>query len=349
MRRTFGMHARFSQWSRFVAPVVIGSAGLVLTACASDTPTSVATSDGTPSFPTTKFTVPPGSSTALTLSSKKFGMMPSVLYETRMAQGRVKTQGSGTSSPWDLTSLGGKVVTTATNWNIYVNCDTPAGCWGTNGLTPANVLFDLNRSNLIQVANQYLGEDAAGQFTVAQMSTSYNFTNHTAQVGDIVNILVAAFIKTGGAFGYNNIYHVFLPKNTDMCLDAMTCYSPDVDSTFVFCAFHNHLNGPGGIPLLFSVEPYQFVGGCTLPAETRQIDATATALSHEFTETITDPLGMSWFNFLTGNEIGDLCFAFRFPDRLNRHVYVVQQEYSNIIHACAFDAYGGGNGGSNSP
>jgi hypothetical protein len=263
----------------------------------------------------------------------KYGMFPSILEETRSSQGRIKSRGT-TNSPWDLSYLGGPVVTSATNWNIFTNC--AASCWGSNNLTPNDVLSDLNLSSLIQINNQYLNENAAGQFSVAALTTTgYPFPNHTADTRDINSILLAA-VKATKAAGYNNIYHLFLPPGIDVCVSAKVCYSPDNPKTFVFCAFHGSVDFSPTVHVLFSVEPYQFVPGCVLPQETRVIDATATALSHEFTEAITDPDLDAWFNLLTGNEIGDLCFAFLFPTVLNHHEYVVQEEYSNLIHSCSF-------------
>ena len=134
------------------------------------------------------------------------------------------------------------------------------------------------------------------------------------------------------ASGYTNIFHVFLPQGTDMCITPIDCYSPDIDSTFTFCAFHSSFDY-NGEHLLFSVEPYQAVRGCAGPAP-RVIDATASALSHEFFETITDPDGSAWFNGLVGYEMADVCVAFRDNVFMRSHNYVIQEEYSNAVHAC---------------
>ena len=331
MRRTFGMQAHFSRFSTAIAPALACSAGLVLAACA-DGPTSVTSTDETANIPTSSFTTAPGAGAVARLGTLKYETYPTVKLGLE-ARGQMKARGQTTNSPWDLTNLGGPVVTTATNWNIYTNC--PESCWSSGSLTPATLLSDLNRSHLIQVDNQYLGEDAAGQFQVARLNTTATFTNHTAQVGDIVSILASAVAHTG-ATGYTNIYHIFLPPGTDMCLTTTECYSPDNPSTFVFCAFHSSIDFGPNTHVLFSVEPYQAVPGCPLPTQTRVIDATAGALSHEFTETITDPDGDAWVSILTGNEIGDLCFGFRFPVRLNKTTYVIQEEYSNAIQDCTF-------------
>ncbi len=333
MRRTFGMQARFNRVSTFIGPALVGSAGLVLAACAGDSPTSTASSEDVPNLPTAAFTVTPGSGATSRMGTLKLSEQPTIQVADR-EQGTMRARGQ-TNSPWNLTYLGGPFVTSATSWNIYTNC--AVSCWSTGSLTPATLLFDLNRSSLIQVANQYLGEDAAGQFSVQQLSTTYTFTDNTAQLSDIFNIIASAVASTG-ATGYTNIYHVFLPPGTDMCINSTECYSPDNLSTFEFCAFHASVDF-GSTHVLFSVQPYQAVPGCPLPTQTRLIDATASTLSHEFMEAVTDPDGDAWVSLLTGNEVADLCFGFRVPVRLNRHVYVVQQFYSNQIQDCTSNSF----------
>ena len=53
---------------------------------------------------------------------------------------------------------------------------------------------------------------------------------------DILGIVHAA-AKIAGT-GYTHIYHVFIPKGVDTCMDEGPCYSPDNGNSFVFCAYH---------------------------------------------------------------------------------------------------------------
>jgi hypothetical protein len=109
--------------------------------------------------------------------------------------------------------------------------------------------------------------------------------------------------------------------------------------------------------VLYSVEPYQNVGGCSVRPGTpngQLVDSTNNTLSHETFETITDPDGSAWFNFtavvLAFAEIGDECSFFvvlptsattasSFFDptvsTIGSHRYAVQPEYANNEHACA--------------
>jgi len=132
---------------------------------------------------------------------------------------------------------------------------------------------------------------------------------------DILSIVHAAAVKLSIQSGYSNIVHVFLPRGIDTCFDLTSiCYSPDNPSSFFFCAYHGAVvfNDIGHI--LFSVEPYQNVPGCQVATPTPNgdlVDSTASVLSHEFFETITDPDLDAWWSEASlierGAEIGDIC------------------------------------------
>jgi hypothetical protein len=332
MRAMLGMHSRFDRCFSLV-PALVGAVGLLLTACQSDGPTGAGSNDSA-NAPAVAFPMASGAGRAATTATHQvLRVFPTVqLMSAKVAQ--VTGSDARLNSPFDLTDLGGPVVTHATNRNVYVNCaSNPATCWGTGSLSPATFLRDLDESGFLRIADQYLGEDATDKFLVAELKTTATFKNHTATINDILGIVFSASAFTN-ASGYDNIFHVFLPQGTDMCVTATNCYSPDNPQTFAFCAFHGSVDFSATQHVLFSVEPFQAVGGCTLPAQTRVIDATASTLSHEFIETITDPDGDAWFNLVTGMEIGDLCFAFRNPERVFRHIYVIQEEYSNAVRAC---------------
>jgi hypothetical protein len=244
------------------------------------------------------------------------------------------------NSPLDLTYFGGPVVTSTTNRNVYINCQTTAtDCWGSNGLSPAQFLRDLNNSQFIRINNEFIGADARGKFPTAQLSTNFTFTpsgggTPTASLQDLLTILFSAVESTQEA-GYNNIYHLFLPEGTDICVDEQTCYSPDNLDTFVFCAFHGSVDFDQ-THVLFTVEPFQNVFGCVIPGQAPHgtIDATASTLSHEFFETMMDPDLDAWFNALLGEEGSDMCSAFGTNVHLRTHDYFIQSEYSNRAHAC---------------
>jgi hypothetical protein len=241
------------------------------------------------------------------------------------------------NSPFDLTYFGGRVLTSATSYNVYVNCpDGPAVCWGTGTLTPANFLRDLNRSDFINIVREYTGSDAKGKFPVVGMRTRATLVSPPrATLQEIFQIVSDAVIRTG-ASGYGAIYHIFLPKGTEMCITAGNCYSPTDPASWTFCAFHGSVNLAPNRRVLFTVEPYQAVDGCRIPGQTPNgvIDATASTLAHELFETITDPDLDGWSNGLFGFEISDLCSSFGSNQVLNGNQYFIQSEYSNQLHLC---------------
>jgi hypothetical protein len=167
---------------------------------------------------------------------------------------------------------------------------------------------------------------------------------------DILSIVHAAATKLGISDSYYNIIHVFLPNGVDTCFDLTTiCYSPDNYSSFAFCAYHGAVwfNDIGHI--LYTVEPYQNVPGCQAAPPTPNaslVDSTASVLSHELFETITDPDLNAWWSDVSlieqGEEIGDICEAtgngagqFLNPTFLvGGKNYKIQLEYSNKYHGC---------------
>jgi hypothetical protein len=315
--------------------ILVGAVGLLLAACQSDALTSSST-DETASAAPVAFPVSAGASSAVAASTRQLVKSLATIERRTTMPAAAPGVVSNVDSPWDLTDLGGPVVTHATSWNVYVNCaSTATKCWGSAGLSPANFLQDLNRSTFLHVVDQYLGVSAPGQFRVNELSTTVTFATDTATLNEVLGIVFSASSFTK-ANGYTNIYHVFLPQGTDMCIDAGDCYSPDNPGEFVFCAFHGSIDFGPNQHVLYSVEPYQDVDGCRIQSQTPHgtIDATASTLSHEFIETITDPDLDAWFNFLTGNEVADLCFAFAANQHMASHAYEIQEEYSNAAHGC---------------
>jgi hypothetical protein len=262
--------------------------------------------------------------------------------------------------PADLTYNGGPVVTSAASHAIYLlphgKCPI-ATCWG----NPEGFLRDLEMSEFAHITDQYVHTGANNRYTVGKHTMiSYTPTPKTAPLTDLdMQAVVHAVASLSGQTGYGHIYHVFLPPGQDECFTATDhiCYSPDVPATFVFCAYHSSVDFKDIGHVLYSVEPFQNVGGCSVRPGTpngQLVDSTNNVLSHEIIETITDPDGTAWFNFtdvgLVFEEIGDECSffvivpispkvseAFFDPSvfTLGQHRYAIQPEYSNDAHACA--------------
>lgn len=163
--------------------------------------------------------------------------------------------------------------------------------------------------------------------------------------------------------GYHSIFDVFLVPGQDECSTSAfdTCYSPDNPAAFVFCADHSSVDFSDVGHVLYTVEPYEDVTGCSSRPNGpngQLVDSTNNVLSHETFETISNPDGTAWWNQLDSgsfeDEIGDECSFLLFippppalpgpqsvvyfdPSNviLNGHRYLAQPEYSNDQHACS--------------
>jgi hypothetical protein len=269
------------------------------------------------------------------------------------AAGQIDAPDSGGPRfPADLSFHGGNVVVSMQSHAIFMNprgrC-TIAECWG----NPEGFLRDLGQSDFIHVVDQYTGSTAAGRYTVSDTHVTINYRPSAAPFTDAdMRATVHAVAALLGQSGYGHEYHVFLPPGQDECFAQpfKTCYSPDDPKTFFFCAYHSSADFSDIGHVLYSVEPFQDVVGCSSRPETpngQLADSTNNVLSHELFETITDPDGTAWWNSLDnglfGQEIGDECsFLFGFPPQffdpsnvtLNGKSYVAQPEYNNAQHAC---------------
>ncbi len=148
------------------------------------------------------------------------------------------------------------------------------------------------------MVDQYVASTANGRYsTGASVFASYSFFagDNVISQNALLAIVHAAVVKLGASThnGYGHIYHIFLPKGVDTCFDfANVCYSPDVPSSFVFCAYHGSVTFSDIGHVILSVEPYQNVPGCQgAPPDPNGIlaDSTNAILSHELIESITDP------------------------------------------------------------
>ena len=250
--------------------------------------------------------------------------------------------------PADLSYHGGQVIPNAEHDLVYFDCPAgPTACWG----NPETFLKDLNHSGFIHTTDQYVGTNANLRYPVGG-TVAVNRTLQTNVLGqnDILSIVHAAAVKLSIQNSYSNIVHVFLRKGIDTCFDLTSiCYSPDNPSSFFFCAYHGAVwfNDIGHV--LFTVEPYQNVAGCQVATPTPNgdlVDSTASVLSHETFETITDPDLDAWWSQASliewGAEIGDICEPIvnsnsQFLDPVffvNEKKYKLQLEYSNKLHAC---------------
>jgi hypothetical protein len=275
------------------------------------------------------------------------------------------------NSPYDLSYFGGPVLGSVVSHDLFLNCQ--ANCRQGEGFFPGVFLADLNQDQFVTLLYQYRtspgvtlgspvgsytkgpGGDLTATYASPRPGSSNPYFGELAIWLQVLNAAGAPGHPTSlGGGGLAHVYHVFLPKNVDTCMEnppgtpTTSCYSPDNGSTFFFCAYHGAFTATSGNQrqtYLFTVEPYQDVGGCrNLVGNQPQPNAVSpgvdpadpgySTLSHELFETISDPLGNAWFNGLTGNEIADLCASFDNFVTVNGHPYVLESEYSDIRHLC---------------
>ena len=254
--------------------------------------------------------------------------------------GTAKSNATKVFHPADLAYYGGPVMKTAVEHNIYVNCKTSdEKCWG----KPEEFFSNLTGSTLVKLLGQYT-KASTSNFTFGEGTPiTYTAFSNIYYDNDLFSILHTV-AKAVGANGYGDEYHIFLPKGVDNCIDGTTeCYSPDIPANWVFCAYHGEVTFSDLGPVVFSVEPYQNVGGCAykLPkGYDPLINSTDSTLAHETFESITDPnpntfSTLGWYNIPYNQEIADLCTSFPMKQKIGTLKVFIQTMYSNKYHGCA--------------
>lgn len=245
------------------------------------------------------------------------------------------------SAGLNLSYYGGPVVTGANSVNILVNCSDES-CWGGQIGTFETDFFGSGNGGMINILDQYTGQTATGAFNDGgDYLVQYN-TSTTLGDQDIDNIVYQVATQNNIPTGYGTIFNVFLGSGVQECSQAAGgCYGQQ------YCAYHGSNDYTDIGHALYTVEPYQGITGCEVsnqPSPNGVLqDSTASTLSHETAETITDPdvaiNNVAWYN-QTGGEIGDLCApAAGVPTgnvSLSGVVWEIQMEYDNNISDCSY-------------
>ena len=257
------------------------------------------------------------------------------------------TSAQSTSYPYDMNNHGGPRMATATQHFLFVNA--PASTWGNPRafMTDANANMS-SSSAYYHMLDQYAGATTNNRYPMGSTDVLISapvFVDSSGlkEIGenDIMGILHAGLVALGlHSPGYTHEFHVFLPPGVDHCFDySAQCYSPDNPATWTFCAYHGSVTFTDLGHVVYSVEPYQGSPGTPIcyASTVSLANATDGTLSHEFFESVSDPDTNGWWNSFSGNEIGDECVESAVPAAsltLNGHAYVVQKEYSNLVHGC---------------
>jgi len=223
--------------------------------------------------------------------------------------------------------------------NMCTVSNCPPAQWG----FPGGAIGRFDGSTLSTEMHQYVGTSSAthqfpyvGYITMTDSTITADDTVLHAVTPAKITAELKAASGAIGLTGYHYMYQLFYVKDQWLCNDPTHCYAPGGGSKFVFCAYHgsqtvstNHI--------IFSVEPWQMVSGCEAPTNTIQND-TASTLSHEWYEAITDPDLSAWYRNSDGQEIGDICRnsygdIILNPDAID---YNIQQEWNNATEGCDF-------------
>jgi PKD repeat protein len=175
------------------------------------------------------------------------------------------------------------------------------------------------------------------QFQITPSVTATTIYDSQIQA-ELINQIDAGHLPHPAGNGLGTIYLVLFPNGDVECIDSQTCSANAPNSaTADFCAYHASTQLPDGTEVLYAVLPDNTSGPMSTEcgsAPTLMNDHTAT-LSHEWSETITDPLGNAWWvnNSSSpdyGNEIGDSCNQVM----ASEGGWTVQQQWSNRDGNC---------------
>ena len=137
-----------------------------------------------------------------------------------------------------------------------------------------------------------------------------------AEISSLINAGTLPAPTTAGGTASDPIFFMITPVNVNVCLGGNTCSSNN------FCAYHDDyaLNGKS---VLYASVPFSVFATSTKGCQTDQYSSyntpvgpsgdqaynVADDLSHELSETITDPLINAWYAG-NGLEVADLCEAY---------------------------------------
>ncbi|MBV9272196.1 MAG: hypothetical protein JO165_13965 [Candidatus Eremiobacteraeota bacterium] len=246
--------------------------------------------------------------------------------------------------PADMTYFGGPVVREAKIYNLYV---LPNGAKSFAGQPQTdNFTGRLDHGQLIHVLDQYVGATFSGRYPFAK-SFFISYAAFTTLADNDVLAIVHAGAAAAKDGSYHAIFNVFLPQGVDVCFTGVAdCNASFTSPAPSFCAYHASVDfADTQHHILFTVQPYQVLDFCGQPLQPGmsdspnglQQDSTESTLSHEISETITDPDPISgWFtdNVGVSGEIGDLCaYLPQVMTNAGKQDYL-QREYSNKQHAC---------------
>lgn|GEM_PF-966958 len=256
----------------------------------------------------------------------------------------------------NLQYFGGPLVASAHVYNAFV--DSSPSTFG----DVSQFQNRFSRSTMVHMLDEYVGATASNRYPWGG-DFGVNYPAVTT-LGDNDLLLIIHAVAAGVAGGgLNHVYNIFLPPGLNYCstgtiLPVGACNASPTSPNPAFCAFHGAVAFSDTGTTLFTVEPFSDTDFCgvdnfsqnpTAPTPNGLVkDSQYSALSHEQSETFTDPIpGSGWVvpDPFFPSEIGDLCAYIDGPfnssgfvspqnTSLDGKAYRIQFEYSNKQVGC---------------
>ena len=216
---------------------------------------------------------------------------------------------------------------------------------------------DLSSSPYFNINTEYPGQCGSNQCVVQNGAAAVRFggswvdtqaypnssgtRTKPLQDSDIRNEVTHAISQNHWTADGNSEFFVITGVFRSSGAEVEECDSSGSSCTFnAFCAYHGNFIANGQDVLYGYLSDASFnSAGCgegVSTAVNSQIasDREVALMTHEFTETVTDPDGDAWWDSSTGSEIGDNCNQIAAVVTVNGNRYAVQQEWSNDTSSC---------------
>ena len=250
----------------------------------------------------------------------------------------------------NVTYNGGPVAHSMTgvivDWGPNVNSMYTNEATGDPGLIKYLAAESGSTAGIGGVLAQYMdssGHNAANRVSYGQQYPITPSVTSTTIMDSQIRSELAAQIAAGhlphpSGDGLQTLYLVLFPAGDTECIDSQNCSAnaPNQASA-TLCAYHGGTQLADGTKLLYAVIPDDTSGPMSYECGNAQsVFADQTSyLSHEWSETISDPLGNAWWvnntsSSYDGNEIGDNCNQLMGSDG----GWTLQLEWSNLDGNC---------------
>ena len=248
---------------------------------------------------------------------------------------------------FDLTFHQGETMQSARVFLIYwlppgfkLDSSIPNGVGNFPSLSQAFV-HDLSPTSYFNILTQYPGICGANQCVIRNGSgvagvagmwiDTQTYPNNRGtktnplQNSDVRQEIQRAIGQNHWSPGMDAQFFVFTGEGVEECNNTPYC-------TFNgYCAYHSHF-GQGTSTVIYS---YMSSISSNSSGCSTGIARPLVLMSHEFFESVTNPLETGWYNDLSNNEIGDDCNGQEVVVTLaNVHPYKVQEQWSNHSASC---------------